>query len=355
MSAHPNSGAETDTVVTTGSAPKRRRRFTVDDLFVDSRPQAVGVEDLLTAKEIRLDRIVADPDQPRRHFDEERLEELAASIRLEGVLQPIVVRYEPSADIYVIVHGERRWRASKVAGIESIPAIVRDVPVGRRLIQQLMENVVRDDLNALDRAAALRSLKAQLGDASWETVAEAVGIRRSRLFQLLGTEKLPESIQADIRAGRISEKQSRALQGLPSEQQRALRDAIVADDLSAETALAIARRLKADGVPNDLTAAAAAIARFRAKESQPEPVDLPSLLAAVAAAAKGGSAARASLKRAADVHKAPAYEPGRIEAETLDLARALARMPSGALAPDTEARRVLAALHATLSALLKGS
>ena len=115
------------------------------------------------------------------------------------------------------------------------------------------------------RASALRALKVQLGDASWDTVAEAVGIRRSRLFQLLGTEKLPEAIQADIRAGRLTEKQSRALQGLPGEQQRALRDAILADDLSADTALAIARRLKADRVPDELDAAAAAISRIRAE------------------------------------------------------------------------------------------
>ena len=79
----------------------------------------------------------------------------------------------------------------------------------------------------------------------WDVVAETVGIRRSRLFQLLGTEKLPEAIQADIRAGRLTEKQSRALQGLPGEHQRALRDAILADNLPADTAMAIARRLKA--------------------------------------------------------------------------------------------------------------
>jgi ParB family chromosome partitioning protein len=79
-----------------------------------------------------------------------------------------------------------------------------------------MENILREDLNALDRAAALRRLKQQLGDVPWEQVAEAVGIKRSRLFQLLATEKLPEPVQEAIRAGRLSEKQTRPLQGFPS-------------------------------------------------------------------------------------------------------------------------------------------
>src|SRR6187431_543951 len=130
-----------------GASPEspRRRRFTVDSLFTDTRPQAVGVSDLPTAKEIRLDRIEPDPEQPRRTFDEAKLGELTTSIQIEGVLQPIVVRYETGRDIYVIVHGERRWRASRAAGLTSIPAIVREVPEDRRLIQQLMENIVRDD------------------------------------------------------------------------------------------------------------------------------------------------------------------------------------------------------------------
>src|ERR687889_603761 len=230
---------------------KGRRRFTVDALFTDHRPQAVGVEDLPTAKEIRLERIEADPEQPRRTFDPDRLEELTASIRREGILQPIAVRYDADRDVYVVVHGERRLRAAREAGLAVIPAIVRDVPHDRRLVQQLMENIVRDDLNAVDRAAALRTLKMQLGDAPWEAVAEMVVIRRSRLFQLLGTEKLPDAAREDIRAGRISEKQSRALQGLPPGHQEALRDVIVADDLPADEAMRLARELKANGIADE--------------------------------------------------------------------------------------------------------
>ncbi len=224
----------------------RRRRFTVDSLFTDTTPRAAGVADLPNAKEIQLERIVPDPAQPRQTFDDERLAELAASMKREGVLQPIAVRYEAESDQYVILHGERRWRAARLAGLSAIPAIVREVPAEHRLIQQLMENVVREDLNAIDRAAALRALKAQMNDAPWEQVADAVGIRRSRLFQLLGTEKLPERVQEELRSGRLSEKQTRVLQGLPEIPQSALARMIIDEGLSQPAAQRLARAVRSD-------------------------------------------------------------------------------------------------------------
>lgn len=224
---------------------KGRRKFTVDSLFQDTSPRAAGVRDLVDAKEIDLDRIVPDPDQPRQTFDGDALQELAASIRQEGILQPIAVRYEESRDQYVILHGERRWRAAQLAGLTSAPAIVRDVPDERRLLHQLMENVVREDLNAVDRAAALRMLKQQMDDAPWEKVAEAVGIRRSRLFQLLSTEKLVDSVQERIRSGELSEKQTRSLQGLAPQAQESLASMIVGG-LGEKQAQSISRRLRSD-------------------------------------------------------------------------------------------------------------
>lgn len=221
-----------------------RRRFTVDDLFTDTRPQAVGVSDLIDAKEIRLERIEPDPDQPRTSFDAEGLEELAASIRLEGVLQPIAVRYDSERDVYVIIHGERRWRAAQMAGLETIPAIVRQVAGERVLLQQLMENIVREDLNALDRAQALRALKEQMNNAPWDQVAEAVGIRRSRLFQLLGTEKLSEQFRALLRDGVVSEKQTRAVQRLNEEVQDELARRLVAGRLAPPEVESAARRVR---------------------------------------------------------------------------------------------------------------
>lgn len=340
-----------------GAPPNRKRRFTVDALFTDHRPQAVGVTDLATAKEIRLDRIAPDLGQPRRTFDEAKLGELAASIRIEGVLQPIVVRYDEEEDVYVIVHGERRWRACRDIGLASIPAIVREVPAERRLIQQLMENIVRDDLNAVDRAAALRALKTQLGDAPWDQVAEAVGIRRSRLFQLLGTAKLPDWIQEDIRAGRLSEKQSRALQGLPPACQAALRDAIVADDLPAEEAIRLARRLRAADLPDDRDAAAAALAGLRAAQTtSTAPVDAPddagALLAAIGDAAASRSARKALAKRVKD-DGAPPYDPDRLRHEVLSLARTIARAGEEDLRPGSPGYSTLLALFGALDAALQ--
>ena len=339
------------------ASARSKRRFTVDALFTDHRPQAVGVEDLPTAKEIRLERIVPDPNQPRRTFDPERLAELTASILREGILQPIAVRYDAERDVYVVVHGERRLRAARDAGLATIPAIVREVPEDRRLVQQLMENIVRDDLNAVDRAAALRALKAQLDDAPWDVVAEMVGIRRSRLFQLLGTEKLPDSVRDDIRGGRLSEKQSRALQGLPVGQQEALRDVIVEEELPAEEAMRIARALKRAEIDDDPATVRAFIATLRTEGAPPperrDPLsEAAELFAAIEAAAAGERGSREALAAAAKSAKAPPFDGDRLRAEVLALARTLARTPADELVPGGAAYMPLTMLRGTLDALL---
>jgi ParB family transcriptional regulator, chromosome partitioning protein len=255
---------------------KGRRKFTVDSLFQDTSPRAAGVRDLIEAKEIEIDRIEPDPDQPRQSFDEDALDELAASIRQEGVLQPIAVRYDEYEDRYIIVHGERRWRAAQRAGLDALPAIVREVPEERRLIHQLMENVVREDLNAVDRAAALRLLKRQMDDAPWERVAEAVGIRRSRLFQLLSTEKLVDSVQDRIRSGELSEKQTRSLQGLAPQAQETLASLIV-EGLSEKEAQSIGRQLRQDDgyLELDDEKLEYHIRSIQQQISRPEPADEP--------------------------------------------------------------------------------
>jgi ParB family chromosome partitioning protein len=343
---------------TGGQSPARRRkRFTVDALFTDHRPQAVGVEDLPTAKEIRLERIEPDPAQPRRTFDAERLAELTASIQREGVLQPIAVRYDGARDVYVVVHGERRLRAAREAGLTSIPAIVRDVPEDRRLVQQLMENVVREDLNAVDRAAALRALKAQVHDAPWEAVAEMVGIRRSRLFQLLGTEKLPPQARDDIRGGRLSEKQSRSLQGLPPAQQEALREAILARDLPAEEAMRIARAVKRADIADDRETAATLIEQLCAPASPDDHLDDPlstaaALFAAIEAAARRERGAAEALATSAEAARASPFDGDRLRGEVLALARTLARTPAAELVPGGAAYMPLTMLRGAIDALL---
>ena len=335
--------------MTERSTGRRNRRFTVNDLFTDTRPQASGVQDLEGAKEIDLNRIEPDPDQPRRAFDDDRLEELASSIKAEGVLQPIVVRYDEGRDVYVIVHGERRWRASSLAKAKSIPALVRDVPEHRRLLQQLMENVVRDDLNAVDRAAALRALRQQMGDAPWEQVAEAVGIKRSRLFQLLGTEKLPDTAQEDIQKGKLSEKQSRALQGLPPAQQEALRALIVEKDLPAQVATKISQALKS--MPNgDSQSHSAAQTQVERLYALIQPVDedalarqTQTLLVAVQ---------QQNTTDLARLLGVPRFDENRLAREVAALARSLTRTDSTQLEVSRHARKNLEQLRSAIDAIL---
>lgn len=336
----------------TERAGRSRRRFTVDSLFSDTRPQATGVVDLADAKEIELPRIEPDPEQPRRTFDEERLEELASSIRTEGVLQPIVVRYEQDRDIYIIVHGERRWRAAQRAGLRAVPALVRDVPEERRLLQQLMENVVRDDLNAIDRAAALRALREQLGGVPWEQVAETVGIKRSRLFQLLGTEKLPGAAQEDIQSGRLSEKQSRALQGLPEVRQDALRTLIVSEKLAASTASRLAKAFRSLPIARDDDPASvrAALLDLYALIAPGDPEDLRAQTSVVLDAVRN---AKGSDMAALIV--APKFDSNRVVREVSALARSLARVDQEDLATSPETESTLRALRDALDALLRRS
>jgi ParB family chromosome partitioning protein len=276
------------------------------------------------------------------------------------VLQPIAVRYDANRDTYVVIHGERRLRAAREAGLAAIPAIVREVPHDRRLLQQLMENVVREDLNAIDRAAALRTLKAQLDDAPWEQVAEMVGIRRSRLFQLLGTEKLPSQAREDIRHGRISEKQSRALQGLSPIRQNALRDAIVNDDLSAEEAMRIARTLRDASIEDEPAAVSRYIDDIRGTGSRVVSAALEDPLSAAAALFAGIEAAVAAEPGAAEALAAAArsarsatFDGDRLRREVLALARTLSRTPAEELIPGGTAYMPLSMLRRVLNTLLR--
>jgi ParB family transcriptional regulator, chromosome partitioning protein len=333
----------------TERAGRARRRFTVDALFSDTRPQAVGVSDLADAKEIQLSRIEPDPQQPRRTFDEERLEELSDSIRSEGVLQPIVVRYDQGRDIYVLVHGERRWRASQQAGLQVIPALVRDVPPERRLLQQLMENVVRDDLNAVDRAAALRALRDQLGGVPWEQVAETVGIKRSRLFQLLGTEKLAPKAQEDIQSGRLSEKQSRALQGLSVVRQEALRELIVEEKLTAAAASRLAKAFRNHRVEpeDDPAAAREGLHDLYALVASDDPEHVRTQTHVLLAAVRDAQASEL-----AHLLAAPRFDSQRVVREVSALARSLARVDRDRLAAAPDAADTLRALRDALDTLI---
>ncbi|MEU0564185.1 ParB/RepB/Spo0J family partition protein [Nonomuraea sp. NPDC005983] len=182
-------------------------------------------------KEVTLTTIVPNPRQPRDVFDEERLHELAASIREVGLLQPIVVRPVGGGQ-YELIMGERRWRASKLAGLEQVPAIVRNTQDDELLRDALIENLQREQLNALEEAAAYQQLLDDF-QATHEQLAQKVGRSRSHITNTLRLLNLPPEVQTKVAAGTISAGHARALLSLSDpDEQIQLAKRIVAELLS---------------------------------------------------------------------------------------------------------------------------
>ena len=165
---------------------------------------------------LRLSEIDPNRDQPRRRFSEDALGELAASIRSVGVIQPILVH--KSGRRYVIIAGERRWRAARLAGLTEIPAIVRDWDEVRRLEAALVENLQRDDLNPIEEATGVNRLMEQCG-LTQEAAAERLGRSRSAVANLLRLLTLPEPIRHMLEEGALTSGHARALIPLPEETQ----------------------------------------------------------------------------------------------------------------------------------------
>ncbi|MFN3584757.1 ParB/RepB/Spo0J family partition protein [Phenylobacterium sp.] len=190
-------------------------------------------------REIPIELIHRNPDQPRQHFAEAEIAELTASIRERGVLQPILVRPSPRAPgEYEIVAGERRWRASQKAGLKSVPALVRDVGDDLSFEIAVVENVQRADLNAMEEARAYQALMARLGYTQ-EQAAERVGKSRSHVANTLRLLQLPPAVQEHVVFGRLSAGHARAL--LSSDQPEQLADRIIEKGLSVRDAEALAR------------------------------------------------------------------------------------------------------------------
>jgi len=160
---------------------------------------------------IPVERIAPNPNQPRRNFTEDALNELAASIRQKGIIQPLILRRNPQdADGYEIVAGERRWRAAQRAKLHEVPAIVRDLDDTEVLEIAIVENIQRADLNAVEEAAGYRQLMDRFGHTQ-EKLAEALGKSRSHIANLLRLLTLPEFVLNLLREGRLSAGHGRAL------------------------------------------------------------------------------------------------------------------------------------------------
>ena len=226
--------------------PENTQKIAGTDLL-DRLLEQQGLPEAGLAQEIPLDKISPDPNQPRKAFSEESLQELAASIREVGVLQPILVSRD-GRDRFRLITGERRYRAVAMAGLTNILALVVDpLTADQRLIRQIIENIQREDLNDLDRAQALEALKVYLG-TPWEQTAQRVGLTEGRVHQLRRLKHLVEPIQDDIRTGRLSEKDSRIYQGLTREEQAELHQLRKQEGLTAQQIATIAGQLK-KGVP----------------------------------------------------------------------------------------------------------
>lgn len=182
--------------------------------------------------------------QPRRDIQPEALEELAASIRAQGVMQPIVVR-PVGADKFEIIAGERRWRATQLAGLDTIPAVIKQVPDEAAIAMALIENIQREDLNPMEEALALSRLQHEF-ELTHQQVAEAVGKSRTGVTNLLRLMSLREDVQRMLEHGDLEMGHARALLGLPQEQQTQAANSVISRGLSVRQTEALVRRTLAE-------------------------------------------------------------------------------------------------------------
>lgn len=200
------------------------------------------VTDILVAQ------IIPNQRQPRRHFDEDALEELADSIRVHGVLQPILVR-PLGKDKFELIAGERRWRASQLARLKQIPAIVKSAAGQESLELAIIENIQREDISAYESALAYRALSDEFG-LNQEEIALRVGKTRTSISNTLRLLKLPEEVLQGLQEGVISEGHARALLALPSaEKQLAIYELILVKKLSVREVERLCKQPELDDQP----------------------------------------------------------------------------------------------------------
>ena len=211
----------------------------LESLFEDAAP---SFESDTRIETLPLREIEPDPGQPRKTFDDETLAELSASIAEHGLLQPIAVRPQPSGG-YLIVAGERRWRASRMAGLTEVPVIVKDVTDEQAMELALVENLQREDLDPVEEAAGIRELMTRC-DLTQEQAARKLGKSRSALANSLRLLSLPETVLELLKSGFITIGHAKVVLGLPTPELQEEAAQMIADNqLNVRQAEALCKKL----------------------------------------------------------------------------------------------------------------
>ena len=213
----------------------------LDAIFGNDRLDA-KLKPMNEMAEIAVSEIIPNPTQPRTQFDEEALDELADSIRTLGVIQPVAVRRRNAEGKYVIISGERRWRAARLAGLQTLPAYVREVDDENLHAMALVENIQRQDLNAIEIALGMQRLIDEC-HLTQDALSEKVGKKRSTVSNYMRLLKLPDEVQLALKEGLISMGHAKAIAGAAPEKQLWLLKRCIRKGLSVRQAEELARQL----------------------------------------------------------------------------------------------------------------
>ena len=210
----------------------------IEAIFLDNTAEENGGVTMM-----RLSEIEPNPNQPRRDFDPESLSQLAESIATHGLIQPIVVRSTGSGEFYEIIAGERRWRASKMAGLTEVPVIIMELDDQKAEHVAIIENVQREDLNAIEEAAAYRSLIEDYG-MTQEELSRQIGKSRPAVANILRLLELPDEVMALVKEGALSAGHARTLLGLKNSTRIiGAANTVVAKNLSVRETEALVKKL----------------------------------------------------------------------------------------------------------------
>ena len=220
------------------------------DALIPTHPEGEILSDFNGVLEVPLDLITANPHQPRKGFDQEKLKELSDSIKEHGIIQPLVistqgeVKGKPENQKYSLIAGERRLRAAKLAGLKTVPAILREANSQDHLVVALIENVQRADLNSLEAASAYQALSVEFG-LSHEEISKRVGKSRSAVTNTIRLLDLPDVVQQAVRKNQISMGHARALLVLPTiKAQSAALQTILTQDMNVRQTETLVDKLK---------------------------------------------------------------------------------------------------------------